>query len=211
MKFKLFAVAAVAAIGIGCAGSASADTINFGQFSGTLPNVTTGTTTGGVGFTMTGPGGGFSILTQDVTWLGNFPDNTPVLWNNSGPGSVTFDFNTPITSISKIAIESNYYGAFVGTLDAYDGSTLVGSESVDGVSAYAPNTAPAFDVSAPVITSIVISTTNDGVGFGLGGVGGTGGYNGSGVPEPAAWAMMLAGFFGIGAATRANRRKAAVA
>jgi hypothetical protein len=34
---------------------------------------------------------------------------------------------------------------------------------------------------------------------------------GTGVPEPAAWALMLAGFGGVGAAMRSARRKAAVA
>jgi len=146
-------------------------------------------------------------LQQDVTWLGNFPNNTPVLFDGYGSGPVTIDFNTPISNISKLAIESNYYGSFVATLLAYDGLTLVGTETVNGVSAYSPNTAPAFDFSSPEITSLVISTTNDGVGFGLGGVGGSGGYVG-GVPEPSTWVMMLLGFAGLSfAGYRQTKRK----
>jgi len=138
-----------------------------------VANGSTGVTTGGDTFTINGPGSGFQVLQQDVTWLGNFPNNTPVLFDGYGSGPVTIDFNTPISNISKLAIESNYYGSFVATLLAYDGLTLVGTETVNGVSAYSPNTAPAFDFSSPEITSLVISTTNDGVGFGLGGVGGS--------------------------------------
>jgi len=205
------ALAMTSTIGFGCAGSASADTINFGQFSGTVANGSTGVTTGGVAFTLNGPGSGFQVLEQDVSWAGNFPDNTPVLFDGYGSGPVTFDFTTPISNISKIAIESNLYGAFVATLQAYDSSTLLGSQTVSGVSGYAPNTAPAFDFSALGITSIVISTTNDSEGFGLGGVGGTGGYAGS-VPEPSTWAMMLLGFAGLCfAAYRQTKRKDGVA
>lgn len=191
------AMTSAVALGVGCTGSAMADTINFGQFSGTVANGSTGVTTGGVSFTITGPGSGFQVLQQDVTWAGNFPNNTPVLFDGYGAGSVEIDFSSSITSISKIAIESNEYGSFVGTLNAYNGSTLLGTSTVNGVSADIPNTAPAFDFSGLGITRIVISTTNDGEGFGLGGVGGQGGYVG-GVPEPSTWAMMMLGFAGLG-------------
>jgi hypothetical protein len=210
LKKLAIALVVTSTMGFGCAGSASADTINFGQFSGTVANGSTGVTTGGVSFTLTGPGTGFQVLEQDVSWAGNFPNNTPVLFDCYGSGPVTFDFTTPIDNISKIAIESNLYGAFVATLLAYDGTTLLGSQTVSGVSGYAPNTAPAFDFSALGITSVVISTTNDSVGFGLGGVGGTGGY--AGTPEPSTWVMMLLGFAGLSfAAYRQTKRKNGVA
>jgi hypothetical protein len=210
LKKLAIALVVTSTMGFGCAGSASADTINFGQFSGTVANGSTGVTTGGVSFTLTGPGSGFQVLEQDVSWAGNFPNNTPVLFDGYGSGPVTFDFTTPIDNISKIAIESNEYGPFVATLLAYDGTTLLGSQTVSGVSGYAPNTAPAFDFSALGITSVVISTTNDSVGFGLGGVGGTGGY--AGTPEPSTWVMMLLGFAGLSfAAYRQTKRKNGVA
>jgi hypothetical protein len=210
LKKLAIALVVTSTMGFGCAGSASADTINFGQFSGTVANGSTGVTTGGVSFTLTGPGTGFQVLEQDVSWAGNFPNNTPVLFDGYGSGPVTFDFTTPIDNISKIAIESNEYGPFVATLLAYDGTTLLGSQTVSGVSGYAPNTAPAFDFSALGITSVVISTTNDSVGFGLGGVGGTGGY--AGTPEPSTWVMMLLGFAGLSfAAYRQTKRKDGVA
>ena len=210
MKKLLMAAAAVVALA--SAGAASADTINFGQFGGeftSLPNtITTGLTTGGVGFTVTGPGSGFTILKQGNSWAGNFPTGTLLLFNSYAPGPMTFDFVTAISSITQLAIESNYYGNYIATLKAYDSSlTLLGTQNLNAVSAFAPGTVPAFNFSAPGISRLVISTTNDGVGFALGGAGGTGGYNS--VPEPATWGLMIMGFGALGAMMR--RRNATLA
>jgi hypothetical protein len=76
-------------------------------------------------------------------------------------------------------------------MTAYNGVTVLGTETVSGVSAFAPNTAPSFNfTSTGQITQIVISSTNDGQGIGLSTV--------TGVPEVSTWAMLLAGFAGMG-------------
>lgn len=213
---KKYLAAAAAVIALGCVGAAHADNINFAQFGadGTgLGNSVTGTTTGGVGFTLIGPGSGFTILGQcpgppACGWSGNFPNATSVLYDNGVSGPVTIDFNTPISSISELGVEANLFGPYTATLQAYDGMTLVGTDTVSSVSAYAPGTVVSFNFSSPTITSIVISTTDDYEGFGLGGSGGTGGYD---VPEPATWAMLLVGFGAIGAAMRSSRRRNSIA
>jgi hypothetical protein len=143
-------------------------------------------------------------------WDGNFPLNTPVLYDNGVPGAVTIDFATPITNITDLALESNEFGAFTATLQAYDGLTYLGSQSFMSTSADDPGSQMSFNFSSAAITSIVLSSTNDGAGLGLGGAGGTGGYSG-GVPEPTAWALMLLGVAGLGATLRRRREQGAFA
>jgi hypothetical protein len=214
MKLKHLLMGVAAAVA--CAGAAWADTINFDTIN-MINNKTTGTTTGGVGFTVSGPGAGFSVRTEDATWAGNFPEGTTVLYDGAVPGPITINFNTPITSLTDLGVEASLFDVFTATVQAYDGSTLVDDQSQTGISTYLPGltdygvgSALAFDLSAAAITSIVISSTNDGDGIGIGGVNSNGGGQSS-VPEPAAWAMLLLGFFGVGAAARMGRRKAYMA
>jgi len=206
MKTILAATAAFSLFAI--AGAASADTINFGQFGGegaSLANSVTGFTSGGVGFTVTGPGAGFQILKQSSSWSGNFPVGTLLLFDNYAPGAMTFDFTTSLSSISQLAIESNRFGPYTATLQAYSSGILVGTQSLNAVSAFNPNSVPAFNFSSASFDRLIISTTNDDVGFALGGAGGTGGYA---VPEPATWALMIGGFGLVGATLR---RRVAIA
>jgi hypothetical protein len=212
MSFKLALVASAASLTC-LATAVHADSINFGQFGSnyeSLPNVLVGATMDGVSITVTGPGSGFQELEEQIGWDGNFPLNTPVLYDNGVPGAVTIDFATPITNITDLALESNEFGAFTATLQAYDGLTYLGSQSFMSTSADDPGSQMSFNFSSAAITSIVLSSTNDGAGLGLGGAGGTGGYSG-GVPEPTAWALMLLGVAGLGATLRRRREQGAFA
>jgi hypothetical protein len=210
---RFLAVAAFAA-GVAAFTSAHADTINFGQFGPALTpvgNGAPGTTTGGVGFTITGPVNGFEVRIQDTGfWAGTFPSGTPLLYDEGLPGAVTIDFNTPLTSIDQIAVEANQYGPYVATMQIYDGVNLIGTESYSSVSQDAPGDMPSFSFSGQSFTSLVFSTTDDVQGLGLGGVGGEGGYTGS-VPEPSAWIVMLIGFLGLGTMARMGRKAFATA
>jgi len=202
------------------ASAANADTINFSQFGGlgdTVANTVTGTTGDGVGFTMVGPGDGFTQYVQgdwgdgSNRWEGNFPTGTPVLFDGYTSGPVTITFDNAITSITQLAMEANAYGAYTGTLVAYLGGVQVGTQSYDAVTAYDPGTVPSFNFFlAGGFDEIVLSTTDDFDGLGLGGAGGRGGYAGD-VPEPATWAMMLGGLALAGGAMRRRRTSVAFA
>jgi hypothetical protein len=126
---------------------------------------------------------------------------------------VTIDFSKPITSLVDLQAQANPGGAFTETLDAYNGATLVASDTADwynGISGPpGEGTIPKLSVAwAAGITSITISTTNDGGPFGGLALGGIGGVNNSGIPEPSTWAMMALGFVGLAFAGRRARRSA---
>ena len=184
--------------------SASADTINFAQFGpdgAVLGNVVDGTTADGVTFTLTGVGLGFNRVTANTPdWVeSQFPVGVPLVWD-LGPGLVTIDFSTPISSITGIAAESDPFGEYTATLTAYDGSMVLGtsSYSAPGLPTSLPGTLPSFSFSAPAITSITIGVSDDSGGFALGAV-----------PEPSTWAMMALGFAGLGfAGYRSSSRTA---
>jgi hypothetical protein len=195
--------AAILAVSIfASADAAMADTIDFSQFGApgaVLGNVLEGVTTGGVDFTITGAGFGFSRRTANdpvppAGWSpSQFVVGAPLLYDGNtvdeGPGAVSIVFASPISSITSLAAEPSNYGSYTATLTAYDGATLLGSVSYSeaGVE-YPAGTIGSLNFFAPEITSIVIDTTNDGTGFALGTV----------VPETSTWAMMLLGFAGLG-------------
>jgi hypothetical protein len=224
MRRLIFAVA-LAAVG-GCWSPAFADFIDFSQFGTTGTSVAsgaTGTTAGGVTFTISNGGSGFTEYCEDknrqcdggsYTWAGEFYKDEVILFS-AASGTVTIDFSTPITSLVDLQAQANNYGAFTETLTAYDGSTVVATDSADWFNSvsdttYGEGTIPKLSVYYALgITSITIGTTNDGGGFALGGVGGEGNIT-PGAPEPSTWAMMALGFAALGFAGRRSLRRAAV-
>lgn len=186
---------------VALAGSASADSLSFGDYyfqGDTLGNGFSSFTDEGVVYQAFGPGTGFTVLTEGSGWLGEFAPHNTLLFDNGAAGAVTINFQSPITRISGLSAQPNLVGAYTATLDAYDGAVLLGSISYSGFNALGPEgTIPEFDFASAGITSIVVSTTNDGAGFAIGG--------GPGIPEPSAWALMLVGFGGLGLAMRARR------
>lgn len=205
LKASVAAVALIAGAGIG-----HADTIDFSQFGAvgaTLTSPLVGTTTGGVGVTVTSPNGSFQVLQETqgsgaFHWNGEFPTNAPVLFDGSGSGAVTLDFATGIADLS-VSAQANLEGAFTETAMAFSGATLVDTVSLNGDNVLfgAEGTNPLLTVTGMDITSVKVSVTNDSLGFALfGGAGNVGG-----VPEPSTWAMMILGFCGLG--YMAYRRK----
>jgi hypothetical protein len=181
---------------------ASADSISFGDYfmiGDTLANGFTSVTDDGVPYSVSGPGTGFKLLGENAPvngWSGEFKLDVFVLYDLGTPGDVTITFGSPISSFTGFAAQANAFGPYSAKLLAYDGTTEVASSTYDSTNfGGPPGTIPYFAVAAPEITSVVISTTNDGAGIGLG-------SDNAGIPEPAAWALMTLGLAALGGALR---------
>jgi hypothetical protein len=207
---KILDAAAGAACALVLATPAFADSIDFSQFGApgsTFGGTLTGTTHEGDVFTITSPNGVFFEFLEDATrsfgysWAGEFAKGETILWDGEGSGSVTITFTNPITSIQDLEAQANAFGGYTATLTAFDGLTELGSVSDDANNdagnPAVEGTIPNLNFSGAEITSIVISTTDDGGGFALGGTGGVGNPI-PGAPEPSVWALMFAGLGGIG-------------
>ena len=120
------------------------------------------------------------------------------------PGRHHHNLGAPLADF-EIGAQTNDNGAYIATLTAYDaGHALLGSDSVNGVSASAPSTVPLLSLSQAGIASVTIASTNDGDGFAIAAAPGAGG-GGPAVPEPATWALMLVGFGLAGLPLRRRR------
>lgn len=120
---------------------------------------------------------------------------------------VFVDFATGVSGLSFLAIGDDDVGD-VGDVRVFAGATLLGTVDVitDGNSGV-PNL---VDVSAfSGITRIEIVNISDAAGLGFDDFTFTVGVRG--VPEPASWAMMIAGFGLVGAAVRGRRQVRAIA
>jgi hypothetical protein len=208
MKMRLFL--AGCALALATSAPAFADTINFGQFGSefqTLPNTLHGHTADGVDFTVSVPGDGFEILVEGSSWAGEFNAGAPLLYNREQPGeAVTFQFASPLDSLTSLSIQANATGPYTAFVGVYSGATFINTFQYSGVNNLGPEgTIPSFDIPVSGFDKLIITTTNDGLGWALGGVVGP---VGGGVPEPASWALMIVGFAAAGAMLRARTRPA---
>ena len=161
------------------------DTINFAQFGppGTQrANGATGTTVGGVPFTVTANyAGGFQSTVQGASWQGIFWSTVYAGYMiyggkkggggfNPGRSPITLSFGTPIKGLQKVAVQANDVGPFTGYMRAYSGSTLVAQNSINADNTFLQDTIPSMFVASGSanITSIVFSATNDSQGIGIG-------------------------------------------
>lgn len=219
---RSLALAAVAVAALALSGQARADFIDFSQFGPTgrsFASPATGTTLDGVSFTVSDVGNaGFAAYCEDKarqcaasnTWAGEFYKNEVVLFNNGARSPVTIDFAKPITSLIDLQAQANAGGAFTETVRAFNGTTQVAIDSADWFNSvsdptYGEGTIPKLNVAfAGGITSLQISTTNDGDGLALGGIGGT---NNNPVPEPASMVLMMTALLGLGLARHRRGRR----
>jgi hypothetical protein len=223
MRSLCLGAVALAAV---AASPAHADLINFAQFGApgtTVGSPGSGTTSNGVPFTISDTGNaGFVQNCEDKTracapaadtWVGEFALDEDVLFNNGASSPVTINFATAITSLSNFQAEPDNGGPFTETLDAFNGTTLVASDSAAWVNGGGgppgEGTIPQLSVDfAGGITSVTISTTNDSSGFAVGGIVSANNT----IPEPSTWALAIIGLAGLGfARCRGSRGIAAPA
>jgi hypothetical protein len=231
MGNRIFLTAATVICALAAA-PALADTIDFTQWGGagaTLGNGGTGHTSGGAGIEISGPASnGFTVFIQTTGgWQGQFADAASLLYDNDIPGPVTITFATgadltPIQSISDITAQADDFGPYTTTFEAFscNGETLVadcaGKGQLIGVGHFSSDnlgnadTIPGFSFTSTSadIAYIVLSTTDDADGIGVGPTATTNVVV-TGVPEPATWTLLMGGFGALGAALRFGRRRTA--
>lgn len=203
---RIFLSILLAGISFALIQTARADTINFGALGpnfSLLPSPVSGVTVGGVGYDAFSPNGQqFMRLDEGNGWAGEFAHGLPLLFDRVS-GAVTLIFTSGLSSID-LAAQANFYGAYTSSLAAYSGATLLGTVNASGFNDLtSEGTVPYLFFGGTNITSIVITTTNDGAGFAMGGVPVTG------VPEPSTWMMMLIGFGMVGLVVSSRRAWAA--
>jgi hypothetical protein len=206
-----FGAASFAVALLGLAAPAVADTFSFGDYF--FPGDMEGDgfssfTDQNTSYSVDGPGAGFQFFSQGepgpYPWAGQFRQGVLVLYDDDAVGAVTIAFGAPVDSIDGLAAQPLAPGAYAATLTAFAGATVLGTSTYSSVNGPGPQgTIPYFSFASPGITSIEISTTNDSQGIGIGG--------GAGIPEPSAWALMVAGFSALGGALRRRGRRAGTA
>ena len=206
MRSLILGMAATVAGLVVAAPPAQAESFSFGDFfvaGQTAANGFSSVTDQATPYSASGPGTGFTFLQQGAPdadgWAGDFKKDVLVLYDDGASGAVTIAFTSPVDSITGLAAEPELSGPYTATLTAYHGGALLGTSTYSGAAGAGEGTISYFDFSASGITSIVISTTNDAGGIGIG-------SDNPGIPEPASWALMLLGFGAVGGGMRARRR-----
>jgi hypothetical protein len=149
------------------AGLGANDSISWGQLGGTYS--TTGTPVGVIS------GGGLNALVTDggdvvrldenpggSGWAGIFNSGDELLYNDDN-GDVVIDFAMPVEGAGAY-IQQNESGNYTGTITAYMGATVLGSETVSGNNDLASvGTAPfaGWLEGTADITSVSFSTSPD--------------------------------------------------
>lgn len=149
---------------------------------------------------------GASVLTEDSSLNPAFPPfSDPKVVYDYLDGTITLDFTTSVDSIGAYVT-----GNVPITLSAYDGTTLLGTVATPGANflgaglGFDPNIF--ISLAFPTITSAIF-TNGEGFGntFTLDNVTIGGDVTVNGVPEPASWALMIAGIGMVGAGLRGRR------
>jgi len=101
------------------------------------------------------------LIQQGTNWGGNFNTGEYGVWTQ-GFGPLTVSFGDSYNFVGAY-FQQNFYGAFTAKLDVYNGATLLGSVTANGVSTSTPGTAffiGALDKTGPNITKVVFSETS---------------------------------------------------
>ncbi|HEY0438373.1 MAG TPA: PEPxxWA-CTERM sorting domain-containing protein [Phenylobacterium sp.] len=200
MTIRTFAFAAAVAF-TACATGANATIINFDDQGLTGPCCAASTSAGPLSITAGGDTVDFTngaILTNEAS----LPADTTSVYYNSFflPGtsgsSMTITFSNPINNFFL-----NLYNGWV-TPDTFTVSDNAGRSKT--VTIDSNSNGGLSLISFPAVGNIItITTSNLSYDYSIDNIG----FNEAtpGVPEPAAWALMLVGFAGLGAALRQRR------
>lgn len=217
MKTKFLAAAAAIALAVAAPSFANAsiigisdiadlgatDTIDWGQLSGSFTTSQAVASALGQAATVSGDST-VARIDQGGGWTGNFASGEHLLWSQGSNSTITLNFLNPVSAVGAY-IQADYYGSFVAELIASNGDNL-GSFALFGNSNANPGTAlflglksTGADISQ--VQFHLLQSGGPANDFAIGTVS----INGSAVPEPATWAMMISGFAMAGMALRSRR------
>ncbi len=181
-----------------------------GDFAGAPSLPAPVATNGGGAATIDSAGDTLVRMTQSVTWGGNFTSGDALLWTNSVGPDITIVFASPVAGAGA-QWQANYFGDFGANLKAYDASdTLLGTVTRDGFSDSASDgsaiflgvLSPSVNIKKIVLTLDYASSLPEDFAINRLLLTGT---PGGVIPEPATWAMLIAGFGLVGLMARRRR------
>ena len=124
------------ALGMTSASASTVDTVDWGQFGPSFTVLSTPqawtSTNGATGLVGVYGPYNFERRDQGFGWGGNFAPGDHLIWNQGNPGQIRIVFNTPVSDPGA-NIQADFFGAFVGTITAYDaGFNFLASNTLGG-------------------------------------------------------------------------------
>jgi len=140
------------------------DSANWNQLGGsgaTIPNPFSANSSGGLHIAGSFAAGTGQVLVQGTSFFGNFANGDFLIsTTTNGNGPLTLGFSQGIIGAGA-QIQEDFFGPFTAQLQAFNGSTLLGSFSETGISNNAGDNSAIFiglkDLSGANITSLVFS------------------------------------------------------